>query len=164
MKKWIAFLFAALLGIGVGLGFAMTLSITDVTDNSMLPSYTEGDKVLVSRRAYRNEEPKAGDVVLFQNDIYSPTGESSLMLKRVIAVSGDRIMITDGKVYVNNKCLSEASYVFTEGISGELTERRVPVGNVFVLGDNRAASTDSRNETVGFVETKEILGKVIFQW
>lgn len=84
-------------------------------------------------------------------------------MKRVVAVGGDQVLITGGKVYVNNRELKE-NYVFTEGISGEMEQVRVPDGQVFVLGDNRAASTDSRSETVGFVEQDEIQGKVIFTW
>ena len=163
MKKIIAFFIAAVLGTGAGLLITAAFQVTGVTDNSMLPSYAEGEHVLVSNFVYQRSEPEKGDVVLFPNRIYTLSGESALMMKRVIAVSGDRVMITGGYVYVNNHRVTE-TYVFTEGVSGEMQEIVIPEGKVFVLGDNRAGSTDSRSETVGLVETEQIQGKVIYKW
>lgn len=85
------------------------------------------------------------------------------MMKRVVGVGGDRVMITGGRVYVNNAALEE-NYVFTQGISGEMDEISVPDGYVFVLGDNRAASTDSRSETVGLLREDDLVGKVLYRW
>ncbi len=164
MKKCIAFLLAACLGTGAGLILAILFQITQVTDNGMLPSFFEGDQVLVSRTAFRSgRQPLRGDVILMKNRMYSATGENSVMLKRVIGIPGDQVFITGGIVYVNNKPLEE-DYVFAEGISGEMEPVEVPAGHVFVLGDNRAASTDSRSETVAMVDAEAILGKVIYQW
>ena len=72
-------------------------------------------------------------------------------------------MITGGKVYVNNREIEEG-YVFSQGTGGEMEQVRVPIGKVFVLGDNRTASTDSRSEFVGMPDESEILGKVIYTW
>ena len=163
MKKCIAFLLAAALGIGAGLFAAAAFRIDKVTDNSMLPAYGDGDRILTSSFAFRSEDPRRGDVILFPNRIYSDSGEGALMMKRVIAIPGDKVMITDGAVYLNNRQIEE-DYVFTEGISGEMAEIEIPKGRVFVLGDNRAGSTDSRSETVGLVKIDEILGKVIYKW
>lgn len=163
MKRAIGFLFGAALGIGAGLVLAVCFSVTDVTDNSMLPAFSEGDGVLLRRNAYDGGQPAAGDVILFPSKIYTETGEDSLMLKRVIGVPGDRVMITGGNLYINNRQEKE-DYVFTPGLNGEMEEVTVPAGHVFVLGDNRAASTDSRSDAVGFVEIESIEGKVIFQW
>ena len=164
MKKCIAAVLAAALGIGAGLALSVMFQVTDITDNTMLPAFSEGDKALVSRWAFSGgRTPSSGDVVLFPNESYSPTGEGRIMVKRVIAGPGDQVLITGGAVYVNNKAIEE-SYIFTPGVSGELEPVDVPAGSVFVLGDNRAQSTDSRSETVGLVNIEDILGKVIFQW
>ena len=163
MKKFIAFLVAACLGVGAGVAISVSFLVTGVTDNSMLPSYSEGETVLVNKISYRNSEPKRGDVILLPNEVYAITGEGKVMMKRVIAVPGDTVLITGGKVYVNNKPITE-KYTFTEGTSGEMDQVNVDEGHVFVLGDNRAASTDSRSEAVGLVSTDDILGKVIYKW
>ena len=163
MKKFIAFLVAACLGVGAGAAISVSFQVTGVTDNSMLPSYSEGETVFVNRISYRNSDPKRGEVNLLPNEVYAVTGEGKVMMKRVIAVSGDVVLITGGKVYVNNKPLTE-KYTFTEATSGEMDQVKVDAGHVFVLGDNRAASTDSRDEAVGLVRIDDILGKVIYKW
>lgn len=130
----------------------------------MLPAYENGDQVLVSRLAFAGKKgPQQGDVILMKNKIYAVSGENTVMLKRVIGVEGDRILITEGQVYVNNQKLDE-EYVFTQGISGDMEEIQIPAGKIFVMGDNRAASTDSRHESVGLVDEEDLLGKVILKW
>ncbi|MGN0659893.1 MAG: signal peptidase I [Emergencia sp.] len=163
MKKCIAFLLAGMLGISAGIVLAVFFQITQVTDNSMLPGLAQGDHVLVQCSGNERFEIKRGDVVLFDNQVYTVTGEDLRMMKRVIALEGDRIMISGGTVYVNNRPLEE-EYVFSEGSSGDMDEVVVPGDCVFVLGDNRAASTDSRSEAVGLVAEDRILGKVICSW
>ena len=98
MKKFIAFLVAACLGVGAGVAISVSFQVTDVTDNSMLPSYSEGETVLVNKISYRNSEPKRGDVILLPNEVYAITGEGKVMMKRVIAVPGDTVLITVGSV------------------------------------------------------------------
>lgn len=164
MKKSVIFILAVILGTGAGLLVSLCFQITEITDQGMLPSYESGERVLISRFAFAGEkEPQRGDVILMKNKIYAVSGESAVMAKRVIGTAGDRIMITDGQVYVNNEKLDEA-YVFTQSISGDMDEMQVPEGKVFVLGDNRAASTDSRHESVGMVDEEDLLGKVILKW
>ncbi len=161
-KGWIAFFLAAALGVLGGVVLAMFFQITQVTDNSMMPGFEQGQHVLV-RSSVGSFDPERGDVVLFDNQVYAATGEGGRMMKRVIGTGGDRVMITGGRVYVNNVPLEE-DYVFTQDISGEKEEIVIPRGYVFVLGDNRAASTDSRSEAVGLVREEDLLGKVIYQW
>ena len=164
MKKSVVFLLAVILGTGAGLLVSLAFQITEVTDHSMLPAYENGDQVLVSRLAFAGKkEPQQGDVILMKNKIYAVSGENTVMLKRVIGVEGDRILITEGQVYVNNQKLDE-EYVFTQGISGDMEEIQSPAGKIFVMGDNRAASTDSRHESVGLVDEEDLLGKVILKW
>lgn len=161
-KGWIAFFLAAALGVLGGVVLAMFFQITQVTDNSMMPGFEQGQRVLVCS-SVGSFDAERGDVVLFDNQVYAATGESGQMMKRVIGTGGDRVMITGGRVYVNNVPLEE-DYVFTQDISGEMDEIVIPSGYVFVLGDNRAASTDSRSEAVGLVREEDLLGKVLYQW
>lgn len=164
MKRILAFLLAAVLGTGSGLGISLAFQMTQVEDNGMLPTYEYGEKALVSKFAYAGDrKPARGDVILIPNRVYAVTGENGIMMKRIVAVGGDRVMITGGKVYVNNREIEEG-YVFSQGTGGEMEQVRVPIGKVFVLGDNRTASTDSRSEFVGMPDESEILGKVIFTW
>ena len=164
MKKAFIFLLSAALGIAAGLMLSICFQITEVTDHGMLPTYEKGQHVLIRKPALEGTASLAsGDVVMIQNRVYTAAGEGSVSLKRVIGTAGDRVMITDGLVYVNGSALEEP-YVFTQGISGEMDEVEVPTGTVFVLGDNRAASTDSRSEIIGMVDEEKLLGKVIFTW
>lgn len=163
MKRWIAFFLAAVLGIGGGAALAAFFQITQVTDGSMMPGYEQGRHVLVLRGDLGGSDVKRGDVVLFDSQVYAPTGEGKRMMKRVIGIGGDRVMITGGRVYVNNGQLEE-DYVFAQAVSGEMDEIRVPEGYVFVLGDNRAASTDSRSEAVGLVREDDLQGKAVYHW
>jgi signal peptidase I len=159
MRRWIACLLAAALGAGTALAVAQYVMITDVTDNSMLPTYEEGEHVFVRR----SDQVKVGDVVLFPAEVYADTGEDGLMMKRIVATAGDLVMITAGALYVNNRQVEEP-YVFSSLVGGEMEQVTVEEGCVFVLGDNRGASTDSRSQVVGQVSTSDIVGKVIFKW
>jgi signal peptidase I len=129
----------------------------------MLPAYENGDQVLVSRLAFAGKKgPQQGDVILMKNKIYAVSGENTVMLKRVIGVEGDRILITEGQVYVNNQKLDE-EYVFTQGISGDMEEIQIPAGKIFVMGDNRNNSSDSRDPSVGNIHRKDIIGRAFIR-
>lgn len=168
MKKCLAFFFAALLGVSAGIFAALSVEITAAGDSSMFPSYEEGDHLFVIKASggiFSDAlSVSAGDVILLENQVCAGTGEDRVMMKRVIGVSGDRVKIEDGIVYVNGKAVDESEYILKEAISGQMKERKVPGGAVFVLGDNRSSSTDSRSRTVGMVKLKNLLGKVIYKW
>lgn len=175
MKKIITFLAAAALGTLLGLAVAVEFQVMSVTDGSMFPSYEEGEHILVWRKSgslhsavsgweWADFSLDRGDVILFPNRMYMESGEGEVMMKRIIAVGGDHVAIEDGLVYVNGEAVDESAYVSRMGISGEQSTTYVGQGSYFVLGDNRAESTDSRDVTVGLVKEEDILGKVIFTW
>ena len=105
---------------------------------SMEPTLDEGDRILVNRMVYHFRDPKSGDVVVF----HSPLKDEDLV-KRVVAVAGDRVAIKSGTLSVNGVAREEP-YLLEQDFEGELSEIVVPSGRVFVLGDNRNNSGDSR--------------------
>ena len=131
-----------------------------VKGDSMLPTLHWYDKIVVSNMFYT---PKNGDIVVFQtpSDIFGGTP----LVKRVIATQGQEIDINfeTGEVFVDKKVLDEPyineSTHSRQDFDGPVV---VPEGHIFVMGDNRNRSSDSRSASVGFVDTRHILGKVLF--
>lgn len=113
----------------------------DVLGESMKPTLEDGDRLIMKDRAKINK----GDIVVIE----SPTNKDEMFIKRVVAKGGDEVLIKEGKVYVNGKLIEDKeSYGYTEvfGLKGDEEEFtvEVPDGEVFVLGDNRENSMDSR--------------------
>lgn len=106
---------------------------------SMRPTLEEGDRILLNRLSYHFREPARGDVVVF----HSPITEGEDLVKRVVAVAGDWVSVSGGKLYVNGAAQDEP-YVLEQDFEGVLPETLVPAGEVFVMGDNRNNSGDSR--------------------
>ncbi len=106
---------------------------------SMRPTLEEGDRILLSRLTYRLREPERGDVIVF----HSPINTDEDLVKRVVGVAGDRVSVSSGKLYVNGDPQNEP-YLLEQQFSGEMPEIVVPDGDVFVMGDNRNNSGDSR--------------------
>ena len=136
--------------------FAFFIRLIDVRGTSMNPTLNNNDKMLVSGLFY---EPKAGDVVVFKKDEYDP---ERALVKRVIATEGQVINMDfdHGIVYVDGVPLEE-DYIMelTTNKIDFIGPQTVPDGCVFVMGDNRNASTDSRKKEIGMVDTRLILGK-----
>ncbi len=138
--------------------FSFVVRLVDVLGSSMYPTLEEGDKIIVSGLFY---SPKQGDIVVLQKDSY---GDDALV-KRIIATEGQtvRIDFDAGVVYVDGEALDEpytAEPTYERiNFSGEVT---VPENSVFVMGDNRNHSTDSRDFRIGFVDERNIMGKVYF--
>ena len=142
--------------------FVFIARVIDVVGHSMEPTLYDGDKIVITRFAGAYER---GDIVVLRKDSF----REEPIVKRVIAVEGETVDIdfVTGTVFVNGEALDEP-YVneLTYEPEDFLTYEQpvvVPEGCVFVMGDNRNNSTDSRRETIGFVDTRYILGKVIFR-
>ncbi len=121
---------------------------------SMSPSVNDGDRVAICRFAALAGMYGRGDLVVFDDSEYDEN-----MIKRVIAIEGDTVHITDGSVYVNGELLEED---YAVGFTYGEVYMSVPADSVFVMGDNREHSTDSR--TFGTVKEKDIYGRVIVRF
>lgn len=136
--------------------FIFLVRVIDVRGTSMNPTLNNGDKMLVSSLFYT---PKAGDVVVFKKNEYDP---NRALVKRVIATEGQEINIDFdlGIVYVDGEPIKE-DYIMelTHNKIDFIGPKTVPDGCVFVMGDNRNESTDSRKTEIGMVDSRLILGK-----
>ena len=154
MYDWVQCLIVALIICVVF--FAFFVRIIDVVGTSMNPTLNNSDKMLVSGLFYK---PKVGDVVVFKKDEYNP---NKALVKRVIAVEGQEINIDfdRGIVYIDGQPIQE-DYIaeLTKTKEDFIGPKTVPEGCVFVMGDNRNMSTDSRKTEIGMVDTRLILGK-----
>lgn len=137
--------------------FIFFIRVIDVKGTSMYPTLNNEDKMLVSDLFYT---PKAGDIVVFKKDEYS---SEKALVKRVIATEGQEINIDfdNGIVYVDGVALEE-DYIneLTTTKLDFIGPQTVPDGCVFVMGDNRNMSTDSRKTEIGMVDNRLIIGKV----
>lgn len=156
--------------------FAYFMRPVTVDGMSMFPTLNDGDQLVMCRLFY---QPEPGDIVVVSNEeghILNADGEAvnsgralnENLIKRVIAVAGQTIKVdaAAGAVYVDDVKLDEsyiAELTFTDdgAFSYPIT---IPEGYIFVMGDNRNHSTDSRNALVGVVETKDVLGKAYFRY
>lgn len=150
---------------------------------SMEPTLLVGDRVLVEKVSYRFSDPDRGDVVVFEKDLailadpeatgdeapfYEdianafkslfgfPTGSSQDFIKRVIGIGGDTVQGSDGHVLVNGQVVDE-SYLPDGVTTSDFGPIDVPHGQIFVMGDNRGNSDDSRN--FGPVDEDKVVGR-----
>lgn len=133
--------------------------IIHVDGSSMLPTFHHGDMLLLQSLGY---EPKPGDVVVLTKDSFM---EGRPIVKRVIAVAGQRVDIDydSDVVWVDGQPLDEP-YINEQDMrlpsADSITHMEVPEGCVFVMGDNRNDSSDSRRPVIGAVDTRCVLGGV----
>jgi len=135
---------------------------TVVRENSMMPTLHNNDYIFLSRQAYLFSDPRVGDIVVFNSESYTESGERKLFIKRVIALPGDRITISNGNVYIND-LLKDEPYLYGRETIGNIDNAVVPEGTVFVMGDNRRVSIDSRSDEVGWVSMNDIVGRAFFR-
>ena len=131
-----------------------------VKQTSMLPTLQENNYVFLNRQAYRFGQPERGDIVVFPTD--DGYGNEELYIKRVIGLPGETIDVANGKVYVDGE-VQDDSYTNDGTTPGDILGFRVPEGELFVMGDNRVVSIDSRDPEVGTVPIEDITGVAFFR-
>lgn len=123
-----------------------------VDGHSMEPSFQSGEFVLVNKLAYKFGKPLYGDVIVFRY----PRDPEQEYIKRIIGLSGDLVRIVDGSVYVNDQIINEPTNTTARNYQSEW---QVPEDSLFVLGDNRSNSSDSREW--GTVPMDYVIGKAL---
>lgn len=129
-----------------------------VNGASMLPTLHHGERLLVDKLSYRFVAPSRGEIIVFKN----PADQSEQFVKRVIGLPGDKVAITQGKVYINDYPVEE-NYTLAPAQIG-FAPQVVPANTYFVLGDNRNNSEDSRFNRVGFLPRELIIGRAIWRY
>ena len=153
LKDWIISILIAIV-----LAFFIRYFIVElymVEGPSMRPTLVNGERLIVNKFIYRFKAPERGEVLVFRY----PRDPSRDFIKRVIAVAGDTVEIKDGRVFLNGQLLNEP-YIL-ERIKGSYPIATVPEGHIYVMGDNRNNSEDSRFKDVGFVPLELIKGKAV---
>lgn len=152
-KDWMISILVAVVLAFVIRTFIVELYIVD--GPSMRPTLESHERLVVNKFIYAFRAPEKGEILVFQY----PRDTSRDFIKRVIATQGDTIEIKEGRVYINDKMLDE-TYIL-EKTRSEYPKSVVPEGTVFVMGDNRNNSEDSRFADVGFVPYHLIKGKAV---
>ena len=156
--EWVQALVCSVLA--VVLLFTFGVRLIGVDGHSMVPSLQDGDRLLVLNSMLCGGYAP-GDVVVLRKESFLPTP----IVKRVVATAGQVVDIdfTSGTVFVDGKPLQE-DYTSERTYTAEGTEfpLTVPEGSVFVLGDNRNHSTDSRDARLGTVDERYIIGRAVY--
>jgi signal peptidase I len=143
------------------IGIALILSIVirlflfepfNVSGPSMEKTMHTGNLVLVNKLIYHVREPKQGEVIVFH------TRQQKDYIKRIVAVAGDKVEAANNRLVINEKVVEEP-YLDQGMITRDFAKMTVPPGHVFVLGDNRLNSEDSRSPIIGPVPLKQIVGR-----
>jgi len=159
IKDWVKDILFACIVAALILTF---IKPTIVKENSMQPTLYPNHYLLLSRQAYLVSEHKAGDIIVFNCELPEDDGAHKLLIKRIIALPGDSVTIAGGSVFINGELIEEP-YIFEDETSGFVENLIVPEGTVFVMGDNRRVSRDSRSDLIGVISFDEIRGKAFFR-
>lgn len=134
-----------------------------VSGSSMVPTFQSGDYLITEKISYRFRDPKHGEIIVLKN----PRDESQDFIKRIVAVPGDTLRISNNTIYVNGKAVKEdylPAGISTRAGSFIREGETIKTGSnqYFVLGDNRDHSSDSREW--GAVTKEEIVGRAYFRY
>lgn len=151
--EWISAMMTAMVIISVVITFVVRMVMVD--GPSMVPTLQNGDRLLLTGAS---DVYKPGEIVVVDRYTEDP------LIKRVVAVPGDVVEITPSYELMINGKIQNEPYIQGSTVPRDITgPQKVPEGCVFVLGDNRSISKDSRMEEIGMVSVKDIVGKAVFR-
>lgn len=134
------------------------IQISRVVGSSMEPTYHNGNIVLVDKVFYKRSQPQYNDIVIIK---YHVSAKEDQIIKRVVGLGGDRIEMKNNQLYRNGELLEE-DYIQEAMVGNEDFAYDIPEGKIFVMGDNRNRSVDSR--LIGYVDFEdEVVGRVFFK-
>lgn len=152
-----------LIAVIIAVIIAQCIQPTIVREHSMQNTLQPNDYLILNKLAYRfGGEIEYGDIVVFHSNLQTEDGDEKLLIKRVIAKGGDTVSIADGQVYRNGELLDEP-YTKDGYTNGGMDETVVPEGQLFLMGDNRVVSVDSRSQKVGFISEDLVIGKAVLR-
>lgn len=132
----------------------------EVKGRSMEGSLHDGDHLFMNLNAYRRKIPCRGDIVVVESSLEDDNGRKKKLIKRVIGLPGEKVTVSEGRVFIDGEILEE-EYLDDGVTAGEDKEYMVPEECIFLMGDNRKNSIDSRSVNVGAIEIDDICGKVM---
>ena len=132
---------------------------TLVKGYSMYPTIEPQSYLIVNKIPYLTGTPAHGDIVVFNSHTYTDDGQEKDLIKRVIGIEGDTIEVKDNVVYRNGVPLEEG--YTNDGVTpGNMEPVTVSENCIFVMGDNRARSQDSRDPSIGEIQLEDVMGRV----
>lgn len=161
MVEWLAVIVVAVLFAVLIKTFVV--QAFKIPSASMEPTLMIGDRVVVNKLSYRAHQVNRGDVIVFKRPPLAPSGanEPEQLIKRVIGLPGDSVQAKDGQVYINGKRLLEPYLPQgTETLDMD-NPVEVPPGKLWVMGDNRMHSGDSRY--FGTIDENTVIGRAFFK-
>lgn len=134
------------------------VQVSRVVGSSMESTYHNGNIILVDKIFYKRGSPSYNDIVVV--DYHVNAGEDQI-IKRIVGLPGDRLEMKDNKLYRNGELLNE-DYIKEPMVGNEDFSYDIPEGKVFVMGDNRNQSVDSR--MIGYIDFEDqVVGRVFFK-
>lgn len=154
IRGWILYILIVIVSVYVIVNYVGQR--TQVDGNSMYPSLSDKDNLIVEKLSYRFRDPARYDIVVFPYKYM----ENTYYIKRLIGLPGETVQVIDGYVYINGEKLDEqygAEVMNNPGIASEPIE--LGADEYFVLGDNRNHSSDSRDPSVGIIKREDLVGR-----
>lgn len=160
-KEILEWLKTIIVSIVIAIVITTFIRPTLVKGESMMPTLQPNNYLIINKVTYMFSDPQNGDIVVFSTELHNLDGSNKDLIKRVIGIEGDTVEIKEGKVYIDGELISE-EYILGNYTNGDMT-LTIPEGKIFVLGDNRGNSLDSRSSEVGLVDVGDIKGKVLIR-